>query len=78
MPSDQRLLGILPFYGDFLFSTIFSSIQKKPDRKDFSPLSGLLFSQSSCIFSQLFSLANRSEEFHLLFYCSLDSFEARI
>lgn len=26
MPSDQRLLGILPFYGDFLFSTIFSSI----------------------------------------------------
>ena len=26
MPSNQRLLGILPFYGDFLFSTIFSSI----------------------------------------------------
>lgn len=78
MPSDQRLLGILPFYGDFfIFSNIFKHL-KKPDRKDFSPLSGLLFSQPSCIFSQLFSLTNRSEEFHLLFYCSLDSFEARI
>ena len=54
MPSNQRLLGILPFYGDFfIFYNIFKHIKNLTER--ISPLYQVFFFHSQAVYSLNYS-----------------------
>lgn len=55
MPSNQRLLGILPFYGDFFYFLQYFQAYKKNLTERISPLYQVFFFHSLAVYSLNYS-----------------------